>query len=54
VAGREPQGQVVGVTDQPAGDGDQPSPQGGDHFLASTDAVPVHDVLAKGRGGELI
>jgi len=51
VAGREPQGQVAG---QPAGDGDQPPAQGGDHGLAAAHAVPVQDVLAGGGGGELV
>ena len=54
VAGREPQGQVAGVADQPAGDGDQPPSQGRDHGLAAAHAVPVQDVLAGGKGGELV
>ena len=54
MAGREPQGQVPGVADQPARDGDQPPPQGGDHGFAAADAVPVNDVLADGAGGELV
>ena len=43
VAGWEPQHQVAGVADQPAGDGDQPPAQGGDHGLAAVHAVPVND-----------
>ena len=43
-AGWEPQHQVAGVADQPARDGDQPPPQGGDHGLAAAHAVPVNDV----------
>ena len=54
VAGREPQDQVAGVAGQPAGDGDQPPPQGGDHGLAAAYPVAVHDVLAEGRAGELV
>ena len=29
------------MADQPAGDGDEPPLQGGDHGLAAADAVPV-------------
>ncbi len=54
IAGREPQDQVAGVAGQPAGDGDQPPPQGGDHGLAAAHPVPVHDVLAGRAGGELV
>ena len=51
VAGIEPQGQVAGVAGQPAGDGDEPPAQGGDHGLAAAHAVPGQDVPA---GGELV
>ena len=53
VAGREPQGELPGVADQPAGDGDQPPPQGLDHCLAAAGAVTGQDGLAAGGGGEL-
>jgi hypothetical protein len=52
MAGRQPQDQVAGVADQPARDGDQPPPQGGDHGLAAAHPVPVHDVLAKDCGAD--
>jgi hypothetical protein len=41
VAGREPQHQVAGVADHPAGDGDQPPAQGGDHGLAAAEAACI-------------
>jgi hypothetical protein len=42
------------VADQPAGDADDPAPQGGDHGFASADAVARQDDLAAGDGGELV
>ena len=42
------------VADQPAGDGDQPPAQGGDHGLAAADAVTGQDGRAPGGGGELV
>jgi hypothetical protein len=41
------------VADQPAGDRDQPPPQGSEHGLAAAHAVPGQDVLAGGAGGKL-
>jgi hypothetical protein len=42
------------VADQPAGDGDQPPPQGLDQGFAAADAVTGQDGLAAGGGGELM
>ena len=44
-AGREPQGPLPGVADQPAGDGDEPPPQGFDHGFAAADPVTGQDGL---------
>ena len=54
VAGREPQGQLPGVADQPAGDGDELPPQGGDHGFAAADPVTGEDGLPGSDGGELV
>jgi hypothetical protein len=54
VPGWQPQHQAAGVADEPARDGDQPPPQGGDHGLAAAHPVPVNDVLAGGEAGELV
>jgi hypothetical protein len=37
---------MAGVSDQPSGDGDQPSAQGGDHGLAAAYAVLGQDLPA--------
>ena len=42
------------VADQPAGDGDQPPPQGCDHGLAAAHAVSCQDVHADSGAGELV
>jgi hypothetical protein len=54
VAGRQPQGELPGVADEPAGDADQPPAQGGDHGFAAAGPVTGQDGLAAGSGGELV
>jgi hypothetical protein len=53
-AGREPQDELPGVADQPAGDGDQPPPQGLDHGIAAADTVTGQDGFTAGGGSELV
>ena len=53
-AGRQPQGQLAGVADEPSRDRDQAVPEGRDHGFAAADAVTGQDQLAGRGGGELV
>lgn len=46
VAAREAQDQVAGTAGQPAGNGDEPAAEDGDHDFAAADAVAREDVHA--------
>ena len=42
------------MADQAGGDGDQPSPQCGDHGLSAADTVPDELSVVAGGGGEVV